>query len=154
MKKISTDKIKKLRKQTGVSIGDIKQALESAKGDEQLALDILQKKGAEIARKKGEREAAEGIVEAYIHQDKKIGVLLELRCETDFVARTPEFQELAHELALQIAGTGPEGEKELLDSPYIRDSQKTVKGLIDEYITKLGENIQIARFVYFRVGEQ
>lgn len=151
---ISTDKIKKLRKQTQASISDIQKALERAKGDEKQALEILRKKGVEIAREKSRRQATEGIVTAYIHQDRKTGVLLELRCETDFVARTPEFQELAHELALQVAGTNPAGVKELLAASYIRDPQKTILQLIQEYIAKLGENIQVARFVYFRVGEE
>ncbi len=149
---VSTDKIKQLRSRTQASIGDIKEALDAADGDEKAALAKLKEKGAEIARKKGDREAVEGIIEAYIHQDKKTGVLLELNCETDFVARTPEFQTLAHELALQVAGTEPNDTEELLASPYIRDPQKTVQELVREYIASLEENIQVGRFSYYSVG--
>jgi len=95
-------------------------------------------------------ELNQGIIEAYIHQNKKIGAMVELRCETDFVARTEEFKKLAHELCLQIAAMNPK-KSGLLSQPWIRDETKTIKNLIDEYIARLGENIIIKRFIRFEI---
>lgn len=104
---MSIDKIKQLREETGVSIAECKKALEETKGDLEKAKEILRKWGKEFAGKKTERETKEGIVESYIHPNKKIGVLVDVRCESDFVARSPDFQKLAHELCLQIAAMNP-----------------------------------------------
>ena len=101
---ISIDKIKQLRAETAVSMTECKKALEQSNGDLDKAKEILRKMGEQFANKKQSREAGEGIIESYVHTNKKIGVLLDIRCETDFVARSKEFQELAHDLALQIAG--------------------------------------------------
>jgi len=95
-----------------------------------------------------EKELNQGVIEAYIHQNKRIGVLVDLRCETDFVARTEEFKKLAHELCLQIAAMNPK-KTSLMRQPWIRDETKTIKDLIDEYIAKLGENIIIKRFIRY-----
>ena len=98
-----------------------------------------------------EKELNQGVIEAYIHSNKKIGVLVELRCETDFAARTEGFQKLAHELCLQIAGTAADEESPLLKQFWIKDESKTIKELIDEYISKLGENITIKRFIKYQI---
>lgn len=107
MSQISLDLIKQLRERTAAGFSDCKKALEEAGGDIEKAIDILRKKGLVIAAKRAAKETKEGIVEAYIHANKKIGVLVEINCETDFVARTPDFQEFAHNIAMQIAATSP-----------------------------------------------
>ena len=147
---ITIDQIKKLREETEVSISECKKALKEAKGDFEKAKEILKKWGKDFAKKRSEREVGQGIIESYIHSNKRIGVMLELGCETDFVAKNPEFQKLAHELALQIAAVNPE-EVPLLEQTWIRDETKTIKDLIDEYIAKLGENIIIKRFVRYQL---
>jgi elongation factor Ts len=147
---ITIEQIKKLRKETGISIIECKKALEEAQGDIERAKEILNKWGKIFAQKKKEREAKEGVIETYLHPNRKIGVMLELGCESDFVAKSKEFQNLAHELCLQIAAMDPE-ENSLLEQPWIRDQTKTVKDLIDEYIAKLGENIIIKRFVRYEL---
>lgn len=164
---LSTDIIKRLRDQTGAGIMDCKKALVEAEGNIDKALEILEQQGLATARKKAHRIAEQGIVEAYVHTGGRIGVLVEVNCETDFVARTDEFKELAHNIALQIAAMSPQfvspdeipeetdGKPEilcLLSQPYIKDQNKTVKDIIDETIAKVGENIKVRRFVRFEVG--
>ena len=146
---INTDQIKKLREETEVSVSECKKALEEAKGNLKIAKEILRKRGKEWAKKKAEREVREGIVASYIHPNKKIGVLLELNCETDFVAESQDFQNLAHELCLQIAAM--RDEIPLFQQPWIRDENRTIKDLVQEYIAKLGENIAIKRFVRYEL---
>ena len=107
MAEVSLELVKQLRERTAAGFMDCKKALEEAKGDIEKAIDILRKKGLAIAAKRAAKEASEGVVTAYIHSNKKIGVLVEVNCETDFVARTSEFQEFAHNLAMQIAATNP-----------------------------------------------
>lgn len=148
---IKANQVKQLRDKTNASMMDCKKALVEAKGDEKRALKILQKKGQLIAMKKSGREAEQGIIEAYIHSNKKIGVLLELKCETDFVARNEEFKELAHDLAMHIAAMDPENEKSLLKESFIKNEEITVKDLIDERIAKLGENIKIGKFTRYQL---
>jgi len=130
---------------------DCKKVLVDAKGDEERALKILQEKGRLTAMKKSERKAEEGIIEAYVHTNKKVGVLLKLKCETDFVARNQEFKELAHELVMHIAGMDSKDEKSLLEEPYVKNPEITVKDLIDEKIAKFGENIKIAEFIRYEL---
>jgi elongation factor Ts len=144
------EKIKKLREETEISIAECKKALEEARGDLEKAKEILKKRYGEIAKKRKKRETKEGIIEAYIHPGRKIGVLLELRCESDFVAKNPEFQKLAHELCLQIAAIDPE-EIPLLEQNWIRDESKKIKDLISEYIAKFDENIVVERFARFQI---
>jgi len=144
------EKIKKLREETEISISECKKALEEAKGNLEKAKEILKKRYGEIAKKRKEKEVKEGIVEAYIHPGKKIGVLIELRCESDFVAKNPEFQKLAHELCLQIAAIDPK-EIPLLEQNWIRDESKKIKDLISEYIAKFDENIVVERFARFQI---
>ncbi len=148
---IKANQVKQLRDKTNASMMDCKKALVEARGDEKRALKILQKKGQLIAMKKSGREAEQGIIEAYIHSNKKIGVLLELKCETDFVARNEEFKELAHDLAMHIAAMDPENEKSLLKESFIKNEEITVKDLIDERIAKLGENIKIGKFTRYQL---
>jgi len=147
---ISIDKIKELREETSVSITECKKALEVAKGDFDRAKEILKKLGKNFSEKKKEREVKEGIIESYVHSGKKIGVMVELNCESDFVARSKDFQNLAHELCLQIAAISPE-EVPLLEQPWIRDEKITIKDLINEYITQLGENIVLKRFIRYEI---
>lgn len=144
------DKIKQLREETGVSITECKKALAETKGDIDEAKEVLKKRGVEMAQKKKTRQTSQGIIDCYIHPNKKIGVILELNCETDFVAKGKDFQNLAHELCLQIAGTADE-ETPLLEQPWIKDESKTVKDLVDEVIGKLGENITIKRFTRYQL---
>ncbi|MEK7537300.1 MAG: elongation factor Ts [Patescibacteria group bacterium] len=145
------DGIKKLRDQTGLSVADIRRALEEAGGDEKKALEILDSRGHEIAEKKSSRRALEGVVESYIHANRKVGASLVLHCETDFVAKSSDFLELAHDLAMQIASMDPKDVEELLSQSFIKDQNLTVKELIEKYIAKLGENIKIGGFSRFNV---
>jgi len=151
MAEIDLKLIKKLRDATQASIGDIREAVVEAAGDEKKAVELLKKKSAKIAAKKAERETGEGIVYAYIHANNKVGVLLQLSCETDFVAKTRDFAELAKEISLQIAAMDPENNDALLEMDYIRDPSKKIRDLIEEVIGKLGENIQVARFTRYAV---
>jgi elongation factor Ts len=144
---ITAELVKKLREKTGASMMDCKKALEDAKGDEARATEILKEKDKLTAMKKSERIANQGVIEAYVHMNAKIGVLLELKCETDFVARNSEFKELAHDIAMHIAGMDSKSAETLLDEPFVRDSEITIKALIESKIGKLGENIQVGRFV-------
>lgn len=148
---ISTEQIKQLRQKTGYSIIECKNSLEEAGGDEEKALKILEKKGAQKAEKKSEREAKQGLIEAYVHNNGRIGVILELNCETDFVARNEQFKELAHDLAMHIAAVDSKNVEDLLTQPFIKDEQKTVQELITDSIAKLGENIKIGKFVRLEI---
>lgn len=143
---ISIELVKKLRVETSASIADCKQALEESGGDYDKATLWLKKRGIEKAEKKAQRETNQGIVESYIHGNGKAGVLVTLLCETDFVARTQDFKNLAHEIALQISAMNPKDVKSLLAQEYIRDPQLTIEQLIKSVIGKLGENIQVREF--------
>lgn len=147
---VTIDQIKKLRQETGLSISECKKVLEETKGDIKKTKEILKKLSRNFAKKKVERETKEGVIESYIHPGKKIGAMVELHCESDFVARSEDFQKLAHELCLQIAAISPE-EIPLLDQAWIRDETKTIRDLLNEYIAKFGENIIIKRFVRYRI---
>lgn len=145
-------KIKQLREKTGAGIADCRMALEKTGEDLVKAEQFLKKQGFEKAARKKERETKQGLVEAYVHGGK-IGVLVEINCETDFVARTDEFKKLAHEVAMQISAMKPKTVKELLTQPYIRDPQATVEDLLKSVVAKLGENIQIGKFTRLELGE-
>ncbi len=144
--KITAEQIKTLREKTQAGFADCKNALEEAAGDMKKAEEILRKKGFEKAAKKSDRETGQGLVESYVHQTGKVGVLVSLLCETDFVARTDEFKSLAHEVAMQVAAMNPKDTAALLKQEYIRDGSKTINDLVTEAIAKLGENIQIGDF--------
>ncbi len=147
---IDINQIKKLRQETGLSISECKKALQEAQGDLQKAKEILKKLGKEFAEKREAKETKQGIIESYIHPGKKIGVMIELLCESDFVARSPEFQKLAHELCLQIAAMNPTPSS-LMEQPWIRDEKKTIGDLINEYIAKFGEKITVKNFVRYEI---
>jgi len=147
---IKIEQIKQLREETGVSVFECKKALVEARGNDRKAKEILKKWGSQLAGKKIKRETKEGIIESYIHPGKKIGVMVELHCESDFVARSQDFQELAHELCLQIAAMDPE-KTSLMRQPWIRDETKTIRDLVQECIAKLGENIIIKRFIRYEL---
>lgn len=144
--------IKKLREQTGAAVADCRQALKESGGDMEKAKELLKKKGLDKAAAKLEREVKAGVVDVYSHAGK-VGVMVELLCETDFVARTDDFKNLAHELALQIASMNPASLEELLKQEYIRDQSMTVEQLIKSVVAKVGENIQVGRFERVALGE-
>ena len=195
---ISPKLVMELRQRTGVGMMDCKKALAEANGDLDLAIESLRKRGAAKAASKADRAASEGLVEAYIHPGGRVGVLLEINCETDFVARTDDFKNLIKGIAMHIAAMGPiairreeisadlvaseraiyveqvraEGKPEaivekivdgkvnkwysevvLLDQPYVKDDKKTVGGLIQEAVARMGENIQVRRFAKYRLGQ-
>jgi elongation factor Ts len=148
---------------------DCRNALSEVDGDMEKALEILKEKGLLTAQKKTDRETTQGLVEAYVHTGGRIGALIEVNCETDFVARTDEFKELAHELAMQVAAQAPQfiSEEEipegaeiapeaacLLQQPYIRDPGRIIKDVIIETIAKVGENIKVSRFARFELGNR
>lgn len=149
---IDVDDIKRLREETGAGIADCRSVLEETKGNFEKAKELLKKKGLDKAASKSEREVKAGIVETYSHGGK-VGVLVELLCETDFVAKTEDFKNLAHELSLQVASMKPESLEELLEQEYIREPGLKVEDLIKGVIGKLGENIQIGRFERIALGE-
>ena len=197
---VSAQQVKELRNKTGIGFMDCKKALMECGGDLEKAVEHLRKKGLATAAKRAGRTAGQGVVASYIHGNGKIGVLLEINCETDFVARTTDFQELAKDIAMQIAASNPsyitreeipseliEKEMEivkaqlgdtnkpekilekiiagkmeksfytkvsLLDQPFIKDDSKSVKSVIMDAISKLGENIVVSRFVRYALGEQ
>ena len=146
------DDIKKLREQTGAGIADCRQALDESGGNMEKAKEWLKIHGMDKASKKAEREVKAGMVEVYSHGGK-VGVLVELLSETDFVAKTPDFKNLAHEIALQVASMNPSSVEELLRQEYIRDGTMTVEELIKSVIGRLGENIQVGRFERIALGE-
>ena len=146
-----TDKIKSIRESTGLSLGQIKKALDEAGGDETKAREILKAQGVAVAAKKSSREVKEGVIDSYIHANKKLGVMVELLCETDFVARNDGFKQLVHDIAMHIAAVRPETVEDLLGQQFIKDQAITVKDLINQYIAKLGENIQVGRFQVFEI---
>ena len=198
MADVTAQMVKELRERTGAGMMDCKNALNETKGDMEQAIDALRKKGLSAAAKKAGRVTAEGAVGSYIHGNGKLGVLVEVNCETDFVARTDQFQELVRDIAMHIAAAEPrfvrreevtqevlDREKEifrdqalasgkppavvekivqgkmekyyaeyvLLEQPFVKDSDKTVSQLIAEKVGKIGENIQVRRFVRFKLGE-
>jgi len=146
---ITIDQIKQLREETAVSVQDCRKALEESGGDLVKAKEILKKWGKDLAAKKASRGTGQGVIASYIHPNKKIGVLLEVACETDFVARSSDFQSLTHELCLQIAATREE--IPLPEQPWIKDPTKTVNDLISDYISKTGENIVVKRFARYEI---
>jgi elongation factor Ts len=195
---ISATMVKELREKTGAGIMDCKEALSASEGSMEAAFDYLRKKGLQAAEKRSSRATREGVVHSYIHGGGRLGVLVEVNCETDFVARTDDFQELCKDLGMQIAASNPQyvsieqvptdaiakersileeqarqaGRPEnviakivdgrlqkyyqdvcLLEQPFVKDTDKTVKDVLRDHIAKLGENISIARFARFVLGD-
>lgn len=150
---ITTEIIAKIRQETGYGMMDIKNALVEAGGDEAVALEVLKQKGLSRIEKRAERVAAQGVIEAYVHGGR-IGVLLEVNSETDFVARGEDFKNFAHEVALHIASMAPANVAELLEQPFVKEPDKTVGDLLTTLASKTGEKIQIARFCRYELGQQ
>ncbi len=173
--KISLDAVKELRNITAVSVSDCRKALEDAKGDMKEAMAFLRKRGAESAAKKQDRRVKEGRIEAYVHMGSKIGVLVEVNAESDFVARGEDFCNFTKDLAMHITACNPlyvtreevpaqvlkhEKNKEdyykahcLMEQPFVKDPAVTIKDCLVNIITKLGENIVIRRFTRYKIGE-
>ena len=165
---VSTEAVKELRQRMGAGVMECKRALEEADGDMERAAEILRQRGLALAEARAHRHTTQGLVECYIHAGGRIGAMVELNCETDFVARTDTFKVLAHDLAMQVAATGPlfispddlppgtEGDPSeicLLLQPYIRDPSRTIQELISEAIAQTKENIQVRRFARFELGQ-
>ena len=142
--------IQRLREETGAGIMDCKRALQDAKGDYDKAFALIRERGLEKANKRADRATGAGLLEAYIHNGR-VGVLLDLRSETDFVANSDPFKNLAHELALQISAMAPEDTATLLKSPFIKDPTRTVEEVIKGVIAQVGENIQVSRFTRYEL---
>jgi len=165
---ISTANIKELREKCGAGVMDCRSALIETQGDMQKAVELLKERGCAKAAKKAERETTHGLIETYVHTGSRIGAMVELNCETDFVARTDEFKRLAHDIAMQVAAMKPsfilaeevppgteieEGEVIcLMDQPFIKDPTKTIRDLVVDVIARVGENIRVSRFARFEVG--
>ncbi len=148
---ISAQQIKELREKTGAGISDIKKALEEAQGNTEKALALIEQKLGSLAGKRMGRDTQAGIVDSYIHSNGRIGAMAELFCETDFVARNPEFKEIAHDLAMHIAALGPVDLDTFISQPFIKDESKTMGGLINEAVGRFGENIKVGRFIRFEL---
>lgn len=153
MTTITSDQIRKLRDQTGAPVIRVKKVLEEVKGDEKKAYDILQKEGFEKVAKREGRETGQGLVRSYIHHSNKVGSIVELLCETDFVARNELFEELAKNVAMQIASMNPKDVDELLDQEFIKDTTKKIGDLVKEVIAKTGENVKIGRIYRLELGK-
>lgn len=165
----SAEDVKRLREATNAGVMDCKKALDESGGDFDKAKQILREKGVASAEKRAGRDTGQGLVESYIHAGGRIGVLVEINCETDFVARTDTFKALAHDVAMQIAGVpstvaineedlpeGTEGSIEetvLMKQPFIRDGSRTIEQLVKDAIATTGENVRIRRFARFELGQ-
>lgn len=160
---ITTELIKELRDKTGVSVMQCKKALEEAAGDIVKATALLLEKSAEIAHKKGDRRLGAGVVSSYIHATGTVGTMVELMCETDFVAKNDEFKSLARDIAMQVSATNPSflkteevtagsEEKALLDQPFIKNPEVTITNLLQSATQKFGEKIEISRYVRYSVS--
>jgi elongation factor Ts len=164
---VSVAEVKALREKTGAGVMACRNALLEANGDMDIAVEILRQRGLAQAKEKASRVASQGLVETYVHAGGRIGAMVEVNCETDFVARTDQFKELAHNLAMQVAAIAPTyvSEEEILPDqdidpkeaclllqPFIRDPDRTVQDIIDEAISKVGENIVVRRFARFELG--
>lgn len=148
---VDIKQIKKLRDETGASIADVRKALEETNGDYIKAIDWLKIHGIQKAEKKADRTTGQGLVESYIHANGKVGAMIEILCETDFVARTDDFKHLAHEVAMQVCAMAPRDVDTLLKQDYIRDSSMTIESLVKQVIGKLGENIVIKDIKRFEI---
>lgn len=148
----SVEEIKALRDETGLSVMQCKKALEEALGDKDKVMELLKAKGAEIAGKKGDRNLGAGTVASYIHANGTVGAMVELLCETDFVGKNPEFQQIAYDIAMHISAMRPENVEELLKQDFIKDTSKTIEDLINGAVQKFGERTEIGRFTCFALN--
>lgn len=153
MTKIDPKDVQRLRSESGAGVMDCKRALEDAGGDYEKALGLLKQRGLESVAKKSGREAKEGLIASYIHSGGRIGALVELASETDFVSRGDDFQKLAQEIAMQVAAMNPATVEELLEQPYIRDGSKKIKDLVTEVAATTKENVHVRRIQRFALGE-
>jgi len=142
--------IVRLREETGAGVMDAKRALDDAKGDYAAAVKLIAERGLAKADKRQERATSAGLLETYVHNNR-VGVLLDIRCETDFVARTDDFKTLAHDVAMHISALDPENVEALLKQPFVRDESQTVEELVKQVIAKTGENIKIERFTRYEL---
>lgn len=145
--------VKILREKTGAGIMDCKKALEEANGDMKKAEEIVKAKGMARADKKSDRETKEGYIASYVHANNRVAALVEIMCETDFVARNPEFQAMAKEVAMQVTAMNPANVEELLQQEYLRDGSLTIEQLVKQLSGKIGEKFVVNRFVRYSVGE-
>ncbi len=144
-KTVTTEAVQKLREMTSAGVMDCRKALIEANGDIDAAVKIIHEKGLAKVEKRADRETGAGLVQSYVHNER-IGVLLRLSAETDFVVRSEPFRTLAHDLAMHIAAAAPKDVEELLAQPYIKDESRTVKDMVGEVIAKVGENVAIGEF--------
>lgn len=144
--------LKQLREETGFGIMDIKRALEEANGDMAKTRELLKERSVMVVEKKAGRATHQGIIETYTHLGR-IGTMVEVNCETDFVARNEDFKAFVHNLVLHIASMAPETVEELLEQPFFNDDKFTVRQMLEQLVGKIGENIQIKRFARFSLGE-
>jgi len=151
---INAQDVQRLRRESGAGVMDCKHALEDARGDFEKAKALLRERGLEKAQQKSDRKAREGIVYAYVHPGGRIGALVELSSETDFVARHPDFRELAKEIAMQVAAMDPKDVDELLGQAYIREASRTIGELVAGLAASTGENVRVRRFTRFALGEE
>ena len=153
MTKIDPKDVQRLRSESGAGVMDSKRALEDAGGDFEKARGLLKQRGLESVAKKSGREAKEGLIASYIHSGGRIGALVDLASETDFVSRGDVFQKLAQEIAMQVAAMNPATVEELLEQPYIRDGSKKIKDLVTEVASTTKENVHVRRIQRFALGE-
>jgi elongation factor Ts len=152
MSSISMADIKKLREKTGAGVMDAKKALEESKGDMKKAESWVKAKGIARAEKKSDRETKEGYIGSYIHTTGKVAALVEIQCETDFVARNEEFRSMAQNVAMQVASMNPATVEELLAQDFIKDSSQTIDQLVKALSGKIGERFVVSRFIRYQVG--
>jgi len=165
---VTAQQVRALRDQTGAGIMDCKVALESAEGDLEKAVLALREKGIASVAKRVGRDTNEGVIETYLHTGGRVGAMVELGCETDFVARTEEFQKLAHDIAMQVAAMGPiyvdqdeiedddgrpPAQISLMQQPFIKNSSSSVGEMVKDLAAKVGENVRVVRFNRLEVGE-
>jgi elongation factor Ts len=149
----SMDDLKKLRVETGARVMDAKKALEEAKGDFAKAKQLVEAKGLARAEKAADRETKAGFVASYVHNNGQVASLVELVCETDFVAQNDEFQSLGREIAMQVAAMRPTDVQELMEQEFIRDPETTIGKLVKALSGKIGEKIEVSRFTRFAIGD-
>lgn len=164
---VTADDVKRLRAETGAGVMDSKRALEEAEGDFEGARKLLRQRGVAAAAKRSDRTTGQGVVEAYVHGEGRVGALVEVNCETDFVARTDTFRQLARDVAMQVCAMNPLGLTEedvpedapgdraqhaLLSQPFIKNGSQTIGGLVQEAIAQTGENIRVAHFARYELG--
>lgn len=145
-----TSEVQKLREATGAGVMDCKRALQDAEGNFESAKKLIQERGLTKVEKRADRETGAGLIKAYVHNER-IGVLLDVRAETDFVVRSEPFKGLAQELVMQVAAMNPQSVEELLEQPYVRDESRKISSLVQDVIARVGENVRVNRFVRYEI---